>query len=290
MTTALADPEIAQYRDQGYLHVPSLLSEAELARLQAVTAKWIALATSTMVPHRHFSYRVNPATGEPVFYRIDFPKVRSLEFQALMGHPGLLGVFERLIGPNFIAIDDSLVVKLPGSGVDFGWHRDTAGTLPRAGYSVAVPGIDLDPSTIGNGCVHVVPGSNRLDVVDVPALVAEHGFNLPGAVPMESGPGDLLVHSANCLHGSKPNETGPMRRTIYVGAMDIDDYLTTYQAPPELVRLQMRFMLRGVQLRQRLDYTRGEEPYEWKGDPQWRVDLAEDDPVEWDLPAHAPTT
>src|SRR5687768_6240188 len=99
MTTALADPDIAQYREQGYLHVRSLLSGAELDRLREVTAAMVSLGTSTVVPHRHWSYRAHPTTGEPVFYRVDFPKVRSPELQALMGHPGLLTVFEKVVGP-----------------------------------------------------------------------------------------------------------------------------------------------------------------------------------------------
>src|SRR4051812_39391694 len=123
MTTALADREIEQYREEGYLHVASLLSQPELDRLRAVTDRMIAVGTSCVVPHKHYSYRVSPITGEPVFFRLDYAKIRSPEFQALMGHPGLLGVFEKLLGPNFIPMDDSLVVKLPGSGVDFGWHR-----------------------------------------------------------------------------------------------------------------------------------------------------------------------
>jgi hypothetical protein len=79
-----------------------------------------------------------------------------------------------------------------------------------------------------------------------------------------------------------------MRRTVYVGAMDIDEYIAVYQAPADLVRLQMRFMLRGIQLRRRLYPDLDEQPFTWRGAPTWRVELDEDDIVEWDLAAHSP--
>jgi phytanoyl-CoA hydroxylase len=284
----VTDDVVRQYRDEGYVHIPSILAPAELERLSDVSRRMIALGQSVVVPHHHWEYRVHPRTGEKVFCRVNFAKVEHVEFQALMGHPGLLSIFEALIGPNFIPIDDSLVIKPPDTPVEFPWHRDTCPGLSRAGDAVAVAGIELDRATVANGCVHVLPRTHLLGDVDPVALTAQHGFALPGAIPLETEPGDLLVHSANLLHGSQPNSDTTMRRTVYIGAMDIDEYVAVYEAPEALVRLQMRFMLRGIQLRRRLYADSDEAPFCWRGDAAWHVDLSEEDVVEWDLPAHSP--
>lgn len=279
-------PNIAEsYAAVGYAQIPHLIDDAELSRLQATADRIIDFATIYHVPDADYLYRTDPATGEETFFRMNNVKVRSVEFQALFGHPGLLGLFQDLIGPNFILIDDALVVKIAHAGTDFPWHRDVAGYASRAGTSLVVPGIDLDVSNEANGCLHVVPGSHRDDAIDIAALTARYGFDIPGAVSIESRPGDALVHSANTLHGSKPNVSDTSRRTIYVAAMDIDDYLESYDATPELVLMQMRYMERGIQLRRSLSYLRDEREFAWSGSRKWRVRLAEDDYVDWGIPA-----
>jgi hypothetical protein len=49
--------------------------------------------------------------------------------------------------------------------------------------------------------------------------------------------------------------------------------------------MQMRYMLRGIQLRRSLPYLADEKPFKWTGSREWRLDLADDDYVDWGLPA-----
>ena len=70
----------------------------------------------------------------------------------------------------------------------------------------------------------------------------EHGFNLPGAIPVETEPGDVLVHAGNALHASRTGRGGRLRRTIYFGAFAIDPYIDEYQASHSLVKLHMQYV------------------------------------------------
>ena len=283
--TVISSNIAESYEASGFVHSRGLVSGPELSRLQTVTDQIIDFASVYHVPDPDYRYRTDSSTGDRVFFRINNVKVRCVEFQALFGHPGLLGMFRDLIGPNFIMIDDALVVKVARGGTDFPWHRDVAAYARLAGDSLVVPGIDLDVSNDENGCLHVVPGSHRDSAADLSELTSKYGFDIPGAVSIHSSTGDVCVHSGNLLHGSKPNRSATSRRTIYVAAMDIDDYLASYEPTPELVLMQMRYMARGIQLRRSLPYLEGEREYTWTGDHRWRVDLDESDYVDWGLPA-----
>ena len=81
---------------------------------------------------------------------------------------------------------------------------------------------------------------------------------------------------------------GRVRRTIYFGTFGIDPYMHEYQASDTLVKLQMQYMFRGIQLRRKMAYSQAEQPFAWKGSAAWQVDLDEADHVEWGVPSARP--
>ena len=278
------------YNENGYLHLPGVLSLAEVEQLQKATDRLIEFASSWQVPQPDYQYRRNPDTGQVVLNRINSTSKRALEVKALYGHPRMLEIAEGLLGRDFTLADDALVIKMPEYGAPVPWHRDLAApTLGRATDSLAVVGVDLDASTLANGCVHVIPGTHQWDVVDIQDMVDEHGFNLPGALPVETEPGDIVVHAGNALHASRTGRGGTLRRTIYFGAFAIDRYISEYKASHPLVKLHMQYMRRGIQLRQKLAYAQGEKPFEWRGSPQWQIELGQTDHVEWGVRSARPS-
>ena len=285
----LNQDQVDFYAENGYLHLPGILSAAEVAKLQAATDRLIEFASTLLVPQPDYYYIRNPDTGQDILRRINFPGKRAVECQALYGHPGILAITEGLLGRDFIVADDALVIKMPEYGAPVPWHRDLAtGVMHRASDSLAVLGVDLDASTLDNGAVYVVPGSHKWDLVDIQDMVDEHGFDIPGAAPVETQAGDVLVHAANLLHASRVGRGGRVRRTIYFGTFGIDPYMHEYQASDTLVKLQMQYMFRGIQLRRKMAYSQAEQPFAWKGSAAWQVDLDEADHVEWGVPSARP--
>ena len=72
-------------------------------------------------------------------------------------------------------------------------------------------------STVENSCVWVVPGSHVWEQERAKEWV-ERGrkdFQLPGAVPAETEPGDVLLHHTKVLHGSTVNTSPELRRVVY---------------------------------------------------------------------------
>lgn len=74
----------------------------------------------------------------------------------------------------------------------------------------------LHGSTAENA-VWAVPGSHRWGHLDIPQIIAEHGERLPGALPMITEPGDVVICNRNALHCSYPNISDRTRITMNFG-------------------------------------------------------------------------
>ncbi|HEV2471680.1 MAG TPA: phytanoyl-CoA dioxygenase family protein, partial [Chthonomonadales bacterium] len=109
---------------------------------------------------------------------------------------------------------ESLVFKLPANGASVPWHRDDLSTAEERVFNID---IYPDKSTIENSCVWCVPGSHLWPGEQAQEWI-ERGradFRLPGAVPAEMEPGDVLLHHVKVLHGSTSNSSSQLRRVIY---------------------------------------------------------------------------
>lgn len=237
----LTQDQVQAYRRDGVLLVKRLLAPDELDRLRAaadvVTAQ--AVAHGKVMDERHgpiglkddhgfsewqefdehkFLY-ARGAGGERVFRRAEGMFDRDPIFGLVSAHPRLRSIVEAIIGERVIAANDSLVVKMPGAGAAVPWHRDPSGETLLAETGDASDDftcdVYIDHSTQENGCVWALPGSHRRETL--PAGDPDPlDFDVPGAIPLEAEPGDLLLHSTGVLHGSPKNTSASMRRTLYL--------------------------------------------------------------------------
>lgn len=110
---------------------------------------------------------------------------------------------------------DKINYKLPG-GNGFGAHLDAPAYDHIGKIEHATANIAVDPATIANGCVEVVPGSHKMDVE-----LADGGRIAPSWeeahewMPVELDAGDLLIFGSHLAHRSKPNKTDKARSSIY---------------------------------------------------------------------------
>ena len=223
----LGAPQLAELREQGFHLLRGLLDTAETGELLAETRRLIDRAPAEPNgasdahgdPVRHPEDYIFPLdhAGEPVLNRIRFPLWRSRRFLEAYGNPRILQAAHELYGDQMVPFDESIVVKMPHHGAGFAWHQDgnfKTGAVAERGHNF---GIYLAPSTIGNGALHVLPGSHRRGILDLAAMAERHGFALPGSVAAPAGPGDANVHSRSIAHGSQPNASPDLRVTWYVG-------------------------------------------------------------------------
>jgi phytanoyl-CoA hydroxylase len=163
--------------------------------------------------------------GATLAYR----KIEGLEvdplFRDYLQSPLNRHICQRLVGPD-IAIYRSMFMNKPArQGTLLPWHQD-GGT----GWNLDIDPIitlwlALDPATIANGCVQVIPGSHRL------GLLSERGHVLsdehvrqhcpPERIEyVELAAGEAVLLHNFLLHRSDRNATDIPRRAFSVCLMD----------------------------------------------------------------------
>ena len=129
--------------------------------------------------------------------------------------PRLLDAIEDLIGPDILLTNSIFRIKEPGSATHYGWHQDAARIRVEPGFALAF--IAISAATADNGCLRVIPGSQRevrpFSLVSYAdrrvARVRE--IDESGAVDMVLAKGQVGLLHCNTIHGSGPNRSSVRR-------------------------------------------------------------------------------
>ena len=137
--------------------------------------------------------------------------------------PAGLSAVGQCLGHPFVPINDSLVVKLPHSGVAIRWHQDPPYEGPDGlPDTFGIPNFDcdiyVDEATTENGCLYGLAGYHLAGHVEVERF-EEELFNRSDAVALPMQPGDVLLHAISAPHGSRANDSETLRRVFYVHFM-----------------------------------------------------------------------
>ena len=226
--------QIAAYGRDGYLVLPQVLTEAELAPLELVFERFIRGEVSGM--GRDFCDMSGPyGRAFEDFNLINAVLPRVYE-------PALVGnIFERratsiarqLIGQDAVLDYDQFLAKRPRRpGAVFAWHQDLgywpSGTPDTRTVTCSLA---LDDANVDNGCLRVVPGSHAEPTLrshrpsawsTSPELRAEaHTLTVElgesdAIVPLPVRRGSITVHNERIVHGSSGNQTDGWRRTYVI--------------------------------------------------------------------------
>jgi phytanoyl-CoA hydroxylase len=242
----LTEEQIAFYRENGYIHVPGLLTPEEaadyrrethdlMARLSAIrnidatwgSAKDIAGGVVTQLQHCH---------------DVQF---QSAAFARLIVDERVTGVAADIIGPNIQLHHTKAFVKPPEKGSPFPLHQD-APFFPHDNHSMIAVIIHFDDAPLEKGCVRVVPGTHKNGIMDHISTGGYHldpeKYPVESATPVPAKAGDALFFSYLTVHGSGINESNEARTTILIQMRDPLD-------PPTIRTHESRgqgMMLRGI--------------------------------------------
>lgn len=139
--------------------------------------------------------------------------------------PELLDLAEAVLGPDIILWGTTIFGKPAGQGKATPWHQDAA-YWPIRPLATCTVWVALDDSGPENGCLRVIPGSHRsrghfkhnTDNRDDYTLNKELDpveFEESAARDLVLKAGQVSLHDAYLVHGSKPNLSG-RRRAGYV--------------------------------------------------------------------------
>jgi ectoine hydroxylase-related dioxygenase (phytanoyl-CoA dioxygenase family) len=135
-------------------------------------------------------------------------------------------VLEILLGRPALGAQSMYYYKPPGSKGQ-GMHQDNfyLVSLPATCIASWTP---IDDSTLENGCLYVVPGSHKGDILCPSEKSKERWFNYGdshiGQFPRDQKPvpvpvprGSTMFFSGNLIHGSGPNRTADRWRRTFIG-------------------------------------------------------------------------
>ncbi|MCX7800718.1 MAG: phytanoyl-CoA dioxygenase family protein [Fimbriimonadales bacterium] len=140
--------------------------------------------------------------------------------------PRLLEQFTAILGPDVVLHHTKLFQKPSETGAPFPMHQDWS-YFPTERDSMLAGIIHVSEATDEMGCLRVVPGSHRLGRVrgtsgqEESELLAR--YPLEEAVPLEAEPGDVVFFHYFTLHGSMPNRSNKVRKTVLVQVYAGDD-------------------------------------------------------------------
>lgn len=235
----ITNQQWAQYERDGYLKLGKLLSDADLKALQQ-------RIDDIMLGKAHVDYdrmlmqldsgsgKYEDAGAQSKGFKgptLDYRKIQELEFDPLylayMQRPIFRDISARVYGPDTpIAAFRAMFMNKPArKGTLLPWHQDRWAHLDRD--PLITLWTALDPATIGNGCVQIIPGSHKLGVINpshgsgflTPELATKHAPK-EKVVYLELKAGECALLHNYLLHSSDVNKTDIPRRAFSVCYMD----------------------------------------------------------------------
>lgn len=133
--------------------------------------------------------------------------------------PGFLGAVSELIGPDIVLHHSKLFQKPAEKGAAFPMHQDW-GYFPTRDDSMMAGIVHLSDATDAMGCLRVYPGSHKLGRIPPEESMTGANFMerfpLDGATALEAKAGDIVFFNYLTVHGSKPNTSDKVRKTVLV--------------------------------------------------------------------------
>ena len=195
--------EVLRFRTFGFLHYRQMLSSPEINALSDAFDAAMAKAERRRQTPSGERQQVVP------FFDYD-PDA----FYPLLDDERLAGVFETLLGEDFLLVASEGIIHAGGSP----WHRDAC--APEGMFSMRAA-IYLDPLGADDGCLSVIPGSHfapfrealesAMEELDVPP------DEMPGRHPLVNEPGDVIFMNHKTFHAALGDRPG--RRAIHVNAV-----------------------------------------------------------------------
>ena len=141
-------------------------------------------------------------------------------------------------------LQDTALVKPPGSAARVEWHQDHTYTGYLDTEACVSVRLALTDCTLLSGCLRVLDGSHRWGPLGQvrafrAAEVSDDSRLLPdvweeSVVSIELLPGDVSVHHCLTFHGSEDNRSDRPRRTLIARMFDARARLVAARLPPGL--------------------------------------------------------
>ena len=161
-------------------------------------------------------YRRQP----PTLMSIHHVHIKSPYWREIMASPSIRALMSDLLSvPNVELCRATIITKPPETGAQFPLHQDGAYVDLPPQYVQAM--VYLDDMTEDNGPIRFLAGSHRQGLLPHCADGKKHlpldAYPVERAMPLMAKAGDFVCFSPWLVHGSMPNHSAQIRRTVRLG-------------------------------------------------------------------------
>ncbi|MBA62950.1 MAG: phytanoyl-CoA dioxygenase family protein [Planctomycetaceae bacterium] len=161
-----------------------------------------------------------------LFHALGAWRLRT-SFHDLLWHPAITVPAKQLLGTSVRFWHDQLFCKPAHHGGVVAWHQDYSYWSRTEPMNHLTCWIALEDSTIANGCINYISGSNHWDLLPITGLTGGmeairrvltpqqfERFITP--TPVELNAGQMVFHHPLTVHGSFANRTERPRRAAVI--------------------------------------------------------------------------
>ncbi|MBM3276891.1 MAG: phytanoyl-CoA dioxygenase family protein [Candidatus Handelsmanbacteria bacterium] len=209
------------FSEQGYYLAKAVYCPAEVAELEADFDRIVAQLLEG-------GDRVNARWGSPLTKDVEAEdsvvlhthnvQCYSAVWLRALQQERFLAVAQAILGPDVILHHTKLFQKPPEKGAAFPVHQDWQ-YFPTVEDKMIAGIVHVSAATDQMGCVRVYPGSHRLGRQQGMMGGGQNAeltgkYPLSGATVVEAEPGDVFFFHYFTLHGSMPNTSQALRKTV----------------------------------------------------------------------------
>jgi len=217
----LTQAQVDFYHENGYLGVENVLSTDEVAELQHVTDEFVDKSRAVSQHTDVFDLEPGHTAENPRLRRLKDPFKHHPAYLRTLHHPKILDIVSQLIGYALRSNGNKLNLKYSTFGSPVEWHQDWS-FYPHTNDDLLAVGVCIDPMTMENGALLVIPGSHKGPVLDhhsksrgvFVGAVTDEDFTGENAVPILLDAGGISIHHVRTLHASAPNTSPNPRRLL----------------------------------------------------------------------------
>lgn len=226
----LNDEQRSFYDQNGYLVLREFFPENDLKpwleRCLAIAEGRVAPSDDMLVMRDVMVAKgaVVPASKAAAVAKIQDYHADPVLYEGYAKHPRLLDVVEGFVGADIKSIHTMLINKPPHVDGRHPLHQDLLYFPIRPADRIVATWTALEPCTRENGCLVVVPGSHRGELLphenpdwewlNYAYFGAAGVGKRPDRVHLEMAPGDTVFFHPVLLHGSGRNRSSGFRRAI----------------------------------------------------------------------------
>ena len=229
----LTQEQIDFFHREGYLAIPAITTQEEVARLRVIYDRLFARNAGRDEGNQFDLAGTDEEGKEQSLPQLLNASKYAPELLTFQIRSNALAIAHQLIGDDAKPQIDHAILKPGPSGAATAWHQDEAYWGAEYDYNTISIWVPLQEATLENGCMQFIPHSHRLEVLPhhsinndprIIGLEVDDGqMDVRQAVPCPLPPGGATIHPGRTFHYTSPNRTTQPRRA----------YIMTFGSAPK---------------------------------------------------------